>query len=71
MTEVVIWLLEWAKGSPISVFAIVVVAGAGAMGPAYIKAFSEAKSRKRHDDVQLLEKEERIKKRLQDRSKPQ
>lgn len=61
------WLLEWAKDSPFLVFVIASGLLAISSGPAYIKAISEARSRKRHDDVQLLGKEERLKKRLQDR----
>lgn len=67
MEEVVKWLLEWAKDSPVWVTVIASAFVAVSMGPAYIKAISEALSRKRHDDVQLLEKEERLRKRLQDR----
>jgi hypothetical protein len=65
MEEVVKWLLEWAKDSPIWVAVIASTFVAVSMGPAYIKAISEALSRKRHDDVQLLEKEERLKRRLE------
>lgn len=67
MDKVLIWLLEWAKDSPILVLLIVVAGGAVIMGPAYITAISGALSRKRHDDVLLFEKEERLKKRIQDR----
>jgi hypothetical protein len=70
LEDVIKWLLEWAKDSPALVLAIAVAAMAVAHGPAYIKAISEARSRRRHDDVQLLEKEERMKKRLQEKRQP-
>jgi hypothetical protein len=65
------WLLEWAKDSPFLVFLIASGLLAISSGPAYIKAISEARSRKRHDDVQLLEKEDRMRKRIADRRNKQ
>ncbi|MGU3399256.1 hypothetical protein ACLBWS_05855 [Brucellaceae bacterium D45D] len=67
MDKIAVWLLDWAKDSPLLVFLIASALLAISSGPAYIKAISEAKSRKRHDDVLLTEKEQRLKKRIADK----
>lgn len=69
MEEVVKWLLEWAKDSPFLVFLIAFCALAISHGPAYIRAISEVRSRKRHDDVLLSEKEHRLQQRIEDRKR--
>jgi hypothetical protein len=65
--EIAKWLLEWAKDSPFLVFIITALFVAIIMGTGYIKAISEARSRQRHDDVQLLEKENRLRERINNR----
>ncbi len=58
-------LLGLIPESPLWLAVIALFVLAVHYGPAYIKAISEAKSLKRHDDVALLEKEERIRRKIE------
>lgn len=57
-------LLGLIPESPCWVFIIAIFLLAVHYGPAYIKVISEAMSLKRHDDVALLEKEMRIRRKI-------
>jgi hypothetical protein len=65
MDTAVKWLLDYAGKSPLVVSIVFIGLLAVHYGPAYINAISDARSRKRRDDVELLEKELRLRDRLE------
>jgi hypothetical protein len=71
LEKAVEWLLNWAADSPLLVALIGSALVVVHYGPAYIKAISEAISVRRRDNVELSERENRLRKQIESRKRRQ